>query len=45
MTRMIYTPRRLARKPARYAWRVVLLAASPLGICAGVTFFLNICGG
>lgn len=41
----IYTPHRLRRRPARYALLVIVLAASPLGICLGVTFFLNICGG
>jgi len=45
MTRMIYTPRRLARKPAKYALWVVFLAALPLGACLGLTVFLNICGG
>jgi hypothetical protein len=53
MTRMIYTPRRLARntprrlerKPAKYALWVVCLAALPLAACLGVTVLLNICGG
>lgn len=45
MTRMIYTPRRLERKPAKYALWVVCLAALPFGVCLGVTVLLNICGG
>lgn len=56
MTRVVYTPNRMTnqmmrttpmsgRKRARYAWWVVFLATSPLGICLGVTVLLNICGG
>lgn len=40
--RQSWVVRRQARRPA--LWTIVL-AALPLGLCAGVTAFLNICGG
>jgi len=33
------------RRRARTAWWTLFLAALPLGLCVGVTFFLNIAGG